>query len=607
MLLIKELLKRYYPAIPMAFMLVGSFFSHSCANTTQRPTGGPKDSIPPVLLAVYPQPKAVGVPVSGQEFYFRFDEYFSIKEAQNIYLSPPLSKRPKTRINEKSLYVTFEDTLLFNTTYTLSLNGAIADNHESNIFPGYTYVFSTGQQVDSFFITGIIQDNQTLAPVKGATAMLYTDLSDSAIFLSRPAASAKSDDWGFFRIRNIKDTLYRIFALTDDNNNGLYDPDNEKIAFIDSLIRPSLVVDETLPEIRNFDMKDTVRCLARKPQYELNLFKEKPSVQYVKNSGRTSDRACFVSFMAQNAHIDTLWMREFPADRIITQINRERDSLELWVNDKHTMPDTFHLFVNYLKPDSLGVPTPFTEEVKLVNPHPRGRKRYISKSNLKHEDTICTFKLDADPKTMEQIGLRLNFGEPVVNIDTGGISMKSINPRQKVETVGFTFERDSLDLKSYCIQLVGKYMPGYEYILKIKENTFRNINGFGNDSTEVKVKLPNDEKLSTLTLNLSGVKNQYMVDLMDKSKTKSIRSHMIDCDTTIVFPYVSKDTYYIRFIEDSNRNFIVDAGNVLKNILPEKVLFYKMGDGKSEYLIPAGAELTQDIDLCKMFGKDETD
>lgn len=87
--------------------------------------------------------------------------------------------------------VYFEEDLLPNTTYTLDLTGAIADNNEGNMFPGFTTVFSTGEKVDSMYVTGIVRDCNTLKPVKGATVMFYKDQRDSAVFLERPVAASR--------------------------------------------------------------------------------------------------------------------------------------------------------------------------------------------------------------------------------------------------------------------------------------------------------------------------------------------------------------------------------------------------------------------------------
>ena len=46
----KKLFEKYFPAIPVLLVLGPVLFSHSCANTTTPPSGGPKDTIPPVIV-----------------------------------------------------------------------------------------------------------------------------------------------------------------------------------------------------------------------------------------------------------------------------------------------------------------------------------------------------------------------------------------------------------------------------------------------------------------------------------------------------------------------------------------------------------------------------
>ncbi|HAC41350.1 MAG TPA: hypothetical protein DCF48_07295, partial [Rikenellaceae bacterium] len=274
-------LTKLLPLIPASLILASLFIPGGCANTTQAPTGGPKDTIPPVITKVTPFPGSTRVDPGKVKLVFTFNEYVKIKDANGVYLSPPQEKKPKAVISGKSLVVTFESPLDSSATYTLDLTGAIADNNEGNLFPGYTLVFATGEQIDSMCVTGVVQDCNTLMPVKGATVLLYKDQADSAVFLRRPVAAAKTDDWGFFSIRNIQDTVYRVYAIRDENNNNKYDPESERIAFLDSLFRPSIIYSDSLYEFKKFDMKDTALCLARKAQLELNLFREKPHKQMI--------------------------------------------------------------------------------------------------------------------------------------------------------------------------------------------------------------------------------------------------------------------------------------------------------------------------------------
>ena len=181
-------LKKFLPLIPAALILGSLMFPSGCANTTTPPTGGPKDTIPPV---------------------------------------PPLEKKPKSVIRGKSLEVSFESDLDSNTTYTLDITGAIVDNNEGNPFPGYTLVFSTGAQIDSMCLTGLVQDCNTLMPVKGATVVLYKDHSDSAVFLRRPVCGRQNGRLGF--LLHPEHPGYRLPCVCHQGRKQQqqYDPESE--------------------------------------------------------------------------------------------------------------------------------------------------------------------------------------------------------------------------------------------------------------------------------------------------------------------------------------------------------------------------------------------
>ncbi len=596
----KKILSYLLPAVPVTLILGTMIFSHSCANTTTPPSGGPKDTIPPVITAIYPGLSAVNIPTEKTKLILEFNEYVTVKDAKSLFLSPPMEKTPKYKLKGKSVVVSFEEPLDSGRTYTLDVTNAIADNNEGNMFPGFTLVFSTGNEVDSMLVTGLVQDCNSLKPLKGATVMLYKDHADSAVFLKRPDAAVKTDEWGFFCLRNIKDTVYRMYALIDENNNNKYDPDAEKIAFIDSFVIPRVVVNDSLPELLKYDMKDTAGCLARKTEYELNIFREKPSKQYIVNKERVSDRAAYITFMAPYAQVDSIGIKGVPQDKIITQFNILQDSLEIWVNDPKAQPDTFYVSVKYMKTDTLGMLNSAIDELKLLNPN---RKTFgkSSRKDIKHEDTIAVLKLEAKPETVEQYGFVMEFTYPVVESAFDSLTLRSVNPKQEESIAKYTVEQDSLNIRRYTIRPVDKLQAGYEYFLKIPHRKFKDINGFYNDSTEVKVSLPNDDKLSTMNLVLSNVNNKYIVDLLNEKRDKVLRSYIIDSDQTLVFPYLKAGKYSIRITEDINRNGIVDTGNLLEHKQPEKVRFYKLKDGTFLIDIPEMTELDQAIDIIEMF------
>ena len=593
-------LKKLLPLVPAAMVLGAMMFPQGCANTTTPPTGGAKDTIPPVITKVYPLPGTVNVPTHKAKVRFWFDEYVKIKDANGIFLSPPLEKKPKAVIRGKSVEVTFESDLDSNTTYTLDLTGAIADNNEGNIFQGYTLVFSTGEKIDSMCMTGMVQDCNTLMPIKGATVLLYKDHSDSAVLKKRPVAAAKTDDWGYFSLRNIQDTVYRIYAIRDANNNNIYEPESESVAFLDTVFRPRTVYNDSIYEFKKFDMKDTALCLARKTDIELNVFRERPTKQYIVKKERVGLRTAYLTFMAPDTRINALRIKGVAADKLISQFNPQKDSLELWVNDQRKMPDTLQLVINYDKTDTLGRLRPTEETVKLAITKEIRAEMMKSSRDRKHEDTIAVMTTTADATSIEQNGFQIEFKYPIIAEAWDSLRLRMVNPRQQESFGNITITRDSTNLRKYSIMPTEPFQTGYDYYLKIPYRVFQDVNGFYNDSTELKVTLPTDEKLSSITLELSGVHEKYIIDLLTEKRDKIVRTLIVDRDGPVVFPYLKAGSYCIRMTEDINRNNIVDTGILLEQKQPEKVRFFKPDD---QFMIKVleKAEMLWTIDMEEMF------
>ena len=132
------MIKRLLPLIVCAAIFLPMIFIHSCANTTQAPTGGVKDTIPPLIIDINPLPGAVNVPTEGSRIIFKFDEYVTIKEQKNIFLSPPPEKPLKVRIKDKFLIVSFESPLDSNTTYIEEV-GEFAARADKALQEAFTY------------------------------------------------------------------------------------------------------------------------------------------------------------------------------------------------------------------------------------------------------------------------------------------------------------------------------------------------------------------------------------------------------------------------------------------------------------------------------------
>ena len=594
-------------------IVVGIFasviFSKSCANTSTPPEGGPKDTIPPVIVEVVPANNALNHPRDKRHssVSFEFNEYVALNNPNSyLFLSPPQTKPPTAKIKGKRVVVSFEEPLDSNKTYSLSLGEAIKDNNEGNPFPPYTHSFSTGSHIDSLFVSGNIVEASTMLPMSNITVLFHTDPSDSAIFKVLPKAAAKSDLWGYFTVRNLPaDTVYRVFAIEDLNNNCLYDPDQERVAFLDTLVLPSSVMRDSLPELLSFNMTDTAACLSRPAQLSLSMFKEVSQRQILRAKERVSRRQMYLKFSAPYPQIDSIIIDGIPDEKLIKEYNYYKDSIVIWINDQGPVADTLRMRLTYMKTDdSLNILVPQTDTIRMVRPKAKMVENRWGEM-VEEVDTLAAYEVDATPENIDQNGIIITFESPMIVTPFDSITIMAKNTREQVSPAQFTVEQDTANIKKFTLRLADKLTPGFEYTLRIPDSVFMDIDGIYCDSLVKKITLPQDESLSSLTVEASNVHEKYLVELVDEKRTKVFRSYLIDSTSVLDFPYLKTGKYSIRITEDKNGNGQVDTGSLLDKKQPEKVMMFRFNEsmGNNAYILelPERTELIQTIDIGEMF------
>ena len=593
--------------ITYSLVVVYILNSSSCANTKTGPSGGPKDTLAPVVLEIFPDSNALNVPTTDLKVTITFDEYVQIKEAsKNILLSPPQKTKPNTKIKGKSIVVTLEEELDSTKTYSLNFGSAIADNNEGNIFENFVYSFSTGSTIDSMLISGTVLDNSTLFPYEGATVAIYANPTDSSVINILPDAVTRSDKWGYFTLRNLKPIPYKIYAFKDENGNNLYDAGSEQIGFLDSMVTPTIVMKNGLPQLSSYDMKDTINSLSRPVELSINVFNERPTVQYISSYERPTKRGAYIKFNAPDVIIDSFSIKGIREDLIIKQFNNTNDSLSFWINKGGVLADTLLLGIKYHKTDSLGNLIPSVENLKLIAPveisaRAKAKAKKDAGNKNKEREDLLKFNMIAAADMVEQTGYILEFSEPILKFIKDSITLTSSTPKKVVTDEEFTLEVDSLNINRYVIKPNQPFVLGNDYQLRIPTATFTDINGFTNDSLLTNVTLPNDDKLSSLTLDITGVESRYVVELVTTKRDKVFRTYVITEDTKLLFPYLKAGEYSLRIFEDRNNNSIIDPGVVLKDIQPEKVLLYKLPDDKEIIEIKERTDIEQSVDLSTLF------
>ena len=206
-----------------------------CANRGSGPQGGARDTVPPAVVTCLPENGAVNF--QDKEIQIRFDEYLTLdRPTEQVLVSPPQQAQPVVKAVGKKLSVTLNDSLLPNTTYSIYFGSAIQDLNEKNPLQDYTFVFSTGESIDSLTISGRVWFAYDTKPAVGTTVGLHPVDAPDSVHYHRPFLRiARTDTTGRFVISNVKEGQYRIFALQDSNRTYTYER-NEPFAFIDSVI-----------------------------------------------------------------------------------------------------------------------------------------------------------------------------------------------------------------------------------------------------------------------------------------------------------------------------------------------------------------------------------
>lgn len=197
------------------------------------PTGGPKDTIPPRLVNASPALKSTNV--KDNKITLTFNEYVDLKEPQtNVLISPLPKKQPSIDFKLKTVTVKLKDTLLPNTTYSINFGNAIVDNNEGNPYRDFTYVFSTGNQIDSFTLSGKVILAETGKYDSTLVAMLYRNTVDSAVQKSKPDYVARLSGDGSFTFVNLPAGSFNVYALKDGDGGKTYNSKKEMFAFADA-------------------------------------------------------------------------------------------------------------------------------------------------------------------------------------------------------------------------------------------------------------------------------------------------------------------------------------------------------------------------------------
>jgi uncharacterized protein (DUF2141 family) len=200
------------------------------------PTGGPRDTLPPVLLRAEPADSSTRF--QGNRITLTFDEYIQLENPfEKLGHSPVPKVKPEAEARLKTITIRIKDTLEANTTYSIDFDDAIKDINENNPLRGYRYVFSTGPRIDTDSITGRVFYAETGKTDSLLQVILHRTDKDSAVAKQRPRYATRTRADGSFAFRYLAPGDYHVFAIKDADGGLKYDQATETFGFLDSSIR----------------------------------------------------------------------------------------------------------------------------------------------------------------------------------------------------------------------------------------------------------------------------------------------------------------------------------------------------------------------------------
>lgn len=565
------------------------------------PDGGPYDEEPPVFLAGTPAPNALHV--TDKKVVLNFDENIKLQNAfEKVVISPPQKEMPEIKSSGKRITIQLNDSLIPNTTYSIDFNDAIVDNNEGNPLENFAYVFSTGDVVDTLGVSGTVLNAQDLEPIKGMLVGLYVAGDDSAFYKKAFERVSRTDSRGRFSIKGLAPGKYRIYALSDANQNYHFDQKSEKIAFFDDIIEPFATPAERADTIwRDSITFDSIRFVPytrlQPDDLVLRAFNEAFYMQSLQKYPRKEHNSFTLYFTAPNDSLPHIEGLNFDAtDAFVIEANSRKDTLQYWIKDSAIYHmDTLSVAVTYNVLDTLGLMVPrcdtifmsprksrakviadeqeaFEKAEKEFLKKARKRKDYDEENPPVYVPPTKELKIKSlNSSTMDiNADCRIEFVEPLLSIDTASIHLaKAVNDSTWVD-IPYIFRQDEENMRRYVIY--AEWRPEEQYELKIDSAAFHGLYGGTSFAFTEKMKFRSLDDYAVLHLTIPGTGNSAVVELLASNENviASQRTENNRCS----FYFIKPGKYYLRLLMDENGNGVWDTGDYSKNLQPERVYYY---------------------------------
>lgn len=564
------------------FIIIAAAVMYSCANIGN-PSGGPIDKTPPIFMRSNPTPNAVNVKDRKIEIFF--DEIVTLKDpSTKIIVSPAQTEMPRMSALGRKVTVELVDSLLPNTTYTIDFSNSIQDNNEGNAIDNFAFAFSTGSVIDSMRVSGYVLDSRTLEPMQSVVVGLQSNLADSAFHKEKLQRVALTNDRGQFTIRNVSPGSYHIFALKDLDRDYKFGNPTEDIAFLDSIIVPSIGSREAADTVYNdLNEIDTIMRATRPAYFPndilLSMFNEDRKSQYLANNLRVDSTRISLTFAAASDTLPSLSIvgrNDVPDQWYTLERSQTNDTLTYWIRPPHLVSaDTLIVATTYLRTDTASNLSWGTDTLKFTF------QRQKAKKKKKNEETdsleqIRFMELHPLANGTQEVyaPLLLQTGTPIERY-----SREAFHLQRKLQndTIFYPAEIKSIALRDSTLSrrdlmLKVDWEPGAAYTLAVDSLAMTDIYGLQTKPLKVDFNVRKMEEYGNIVFNIPAVCDSAIVELLDGTEKIVLRAPVKNHRAELLNLLPGK--YYARLFIDRNGNGKYDTGNYDMHLQPEETVYY---------------------------------
>lgn len=572
----------------------------SCANRGQGPQGGPRDTIPPVVVKETPMNGVLMYKEKSIEI--TFDEYIQLDDIQNnVLISPPQQSAPEVKAVGKKVSVVFQEDLQDSTTYTINFGAAICDYNEKTPLEGYVFAFSTGDHIDSLAISGRVYDPSTLNPMPAVMVGIHRNMHDSALSTIPFARVTRTDTEGRFTIHNIQPGSYRLYALNDISRDYIYQP-GEALAFYDSIVTPTfevemhsdtiwrdtLGIDPLTGDTLFTRQMDSVYVHPVTHFYPDSLvlwcFEEAKQRHYFQGAHREEQHAFTLIFSApQDSMPQILALRPSQVDSLakdsgwvdfsdytLLQASERFDTITYWLTDSVAIRmDSIYMQMQYMVTDSLYNMVSQTDTVLAVYRRPRMSDKAREAIERRKRERKLELKTNTSSTFDIYDTIRITSTFPLDSVHDSLFHLS-----HKVDTLfkPIPFEIQKKDSLAMMLYVIAKLQPEQSYRLKIDSAACKDIYGVSNDSIVQSIKLKSTNDYSSLRVKMMHFDPRMRIQLMDDKE--KVLKELPAVEEGSLFSYLKPTTYYLRMYIDEDGDGQWTTGDWLLKRQPEPIYYY---------------------------------